>query len=263
MIAITVLIPTFNPNAQYLKEMLLSLNKQSIQNFEVLIVDESTSFDINFIRSIKYNFKIKIIKPKKKIGLASSLALGVNQIKTKYIARIDSDDLMHPNRLEKQFNFMENNSDIDVLGSAVQKIDSRGYKIGLRRFPLEDKEIKASLHLWNSIAHPALIIRRSFFEKYGNYSTDLHNEDYELWLRASKLGANFHNLKNPYLFYRIQEEIGISRRRYWKENFMLKIKYFNYQYFAMCILGLILVLFASLSPSFLLKPLSKLYNKFI
>lgn len=263
MVAITVLIPTFNPNVQYLKEMLLSLNKQSVQNFQVLIIDESTNFDISYIKSIKCNFKIKIIKLKKKIGLASSLAFGVDQIKTKYIARIDSDDVMHPNRLEKQFNFMENNTDVDVLGSAVQKIDSRGYKIGVRSFPPEDKKIKKSLHLWNSLAHPAVFIRRSFFEKYGNYSANQHNEDYELWLRAAKLGAIFHNLKNPYLFYRIQGEIGISRGRYWKENLRLKIKYFNYQYVGVCILGLILVLFASLLPSFLFKHFSRLYNKFI
>jgi len=263
MVAITVLIPTFNPNVQYLKEMLLSLDKQSMKNFQVLIIDESTTFDISSIKNIKYNFKVKIIKLRKKIGLAGSLAFGVDQIKTKYIARIDSDDLMHPDRLEQQFNFMENNIDIDVLGSAVQKIDSQGYKMGLRSFPLEDEAIKASLHLWNSLAHPAVIIRRNFFEKYGNYSANQHNEDYELWLRASKLGAVFHNLKDPYLFYRIQDEIGISRGRYWKENLRLKIKYFNYQYFIVCILGLFLVLFASLSPSFLFKPLSRLYNKFI
>jgi len=263
MIAITVLIPTFNPNIQYFKEMLLSLNKQSIQNFQVLVIDESTSFDVSLIKNFKYKFKIKIIKLNKRIGLAGSLAFGVDQIRTKYIARIDADDVMHPNRLEKQFNFMENNIDIDVLGSAVQKIDSRGKRIGLRSFSLDNKKIKASLHLWNSVAHPAVIIRRNFFEKYGNYSADQPNEDYELWLRASKLGAIFHNLKKPYTFYRIQDEIGISRGRYWKENLRLKIKYFSYHYFGASILGVILVFIALLSPFCLFKLLFRLYNKFI
>ena len=85
MPSITVLTPTFNPNLIYLKKMLASLKKQTFKDFDLLIVDESTSVDLNFIKNLKLGFKVKILKPRKKLGIGGSLAFGVLNVQSLWL----------------------------------------------------------------------------------------------------------------------------------------------------------------------------------
>jgi len=261
MPSITVLTPTYNPNLVYLKKMLLSLKKQTFKDFDLLIVDESTSVDLSFIKNLKLSFEVKILMPKRKLGIGGSLAFGANQIKSQFIARIDADDIASEHRLKKQYDFLMSHPDISLVGSSVFKIDSYGKITGSRNYPISHSDILSQLNIWNPLCHPSLMIRRAFFKRYGNYANLRNNEDYELWLRASLQGAKFHNLKEKLTYYRIQLEDGLSSHRNWVSVLNLKIKYFNFHYFFSSFIGILLTLLMIIVPSRLKRLIYNRYNK--
>jgi glycosyltransferase involved in cell wall biosynthesis len=261
MPSITVLTPTFNPNLIYLKKMLASLKKQTFKDFDLLIVDESTSVDLNFIKNLKLGFKVKILKPRKKLGIGGSLAFGTSQIKSQFVARIDADDIASDNRLKNQYDFLMGHPDISLVGSSVFKIDSFGKITGFRNYPISHCDILSQLNVWNPLCHPSLMIRTIFFKRYGNYANLRNNEDYELWLRASLQGAKFHNLKEKLTYYRIQSEDGLSSPRNWGSALNLKIKYFNFHYFFSSFIGILLTLLMIIVPSRLKRLIYNRYNK--
>ncbi len=261
MPSITVLTPTFNPNLIYLKKMLVSLSRQTFKDFDLLIVDESTSVDLGFIKKLKLGYKVKILKPRNRLGIGGSLAFGVNQIKSPFIARIDADDIAQEVRLKKQYDFLMTHPEISLVGSSVIKIDSNGKITGFRNYPLSHNDILAQLNIWNPLCHPTLMMRSAFFKRYGNYANLRNNEDYELWLRASLQGAKFHNLKEKLIYYRIQSEDGLSSPRNWASVLNLKIKYFNFRYFFSSFVGILLTLLIIVTPSSLKRFIYNRYNK--
>lgn len=261
MPSITVLIPTYNPNLVYLKKMLLSFKKQTFKDFDLLIVDESTSVDLSFIKNLKLGFEVKILMPKRKLGIGGSLAFGANQIKSQFIARIDADDIASEHRLKKQYDFLMSHPEVSLVGSSVFKIDSSGKITGFRNYPISHSDILSQLNIWNPLCHPSLMIRNTFFKRYGNYTNLRNNEDYELWLRTSLQGAKFHNLKEKLTYYRIQSEDGLSSSRNWVSVLNLKIKYFNFHYFFSSFIGILLTLLMIIVPSRLKRLIYNRYNK--
>lgn len=261
MPSITVLTPTFNPNLIYLKKMLASLKKQTFKDFDLLIIDESSSVDLDFIKNLKLGFKVKILKPRYRLGIGGSLAFAVSQIKSQFIARIDADDIANENRLKKQYDFLMSHPDISLVGSSIFKIDSLGKITGFRNYPTSHSDILSQLNVWNPLCHPSLMIRATFFKRYGNYANFRNNEDYELWLRASLQGAKFHNLREKLTYYRIQSEDGLSSPRNWVSVLNLKIKYFNFRYFFSSLIGILLTLLMIVMPAHLKRFIYNRYNK--
>ena len=107
-VIISVLLSVHN-GEKYLSKAITSVLKQNFVDFEFIIVDDaSTDNSAQIITDFKIQDKrIKIITNKQNLGLTKSLNLGLLSCVGKYIARIDADDLSEPDRLEKQFDFME------------------------------------------------------------------------------------------------------------------------------------------------------------
>ena len=121
-VLVTVLLPVYNnPNINLCIDSVL---KQSYKDFELLIIDNaSTDNTVEVIKSYD-DPRIKLVINEENIGPTGSLNKGVNLINTKYIARIDADDLMLENRLEKQVRFLENNPEYGIVGSWTRHIDT-------------------------------------------------------------------------------------------------------------------------------------------
>ena len=111
MIPISVVMPAYNTPVDILREAVESILNQSFSEYEFIIVDDdSTKTEtISYLNSLE-DTRIRIIRNEANVGATKSLNIGFKAAKGQYIARMDSDDISLPNRLEKQFVFMESHS---------------------------------------------------------------------------------------------------------------------------------------------------------
>ena len=144
--------------------------------------------------------------------LTFSLALGLHHARADLIARMDSDDMSHPDRLERQVDFMLSHPDVTVLGTAYDLIDSNGLCQNTVLLPTEDNEIRKALLLGNPLCHPSVMFRRAKVLAIGGYLGGIYAQDYDLWVRLAGEGNNrFANLRDVCLSYR-STGIGQARR---------------------------------------------------
>jgi glycosyltransferase involved in cell wall biosynthesis len=200
---VSVLMPVHG-YAPFLEETIKSVEKQSLVNFEFLIVLDRVDKDAEslLIERAKVNNRIKIISSKSP-GISSALNIGLNHCKGTYVARIDSDDLMEPQRLELQKLYLDSHGTIDCVGSQIIKIDTNGRAIGRSYLPELPAEISNMLPFRNCIAHPSVMFRKSSVTSIGGYLSEFNGcEDYDLWLRMDK-GNNLKNMEIALTSYRI------------------------------------------------------------
>ena len=200
---ITVLMPVYN-GATYLTVAIDSILNQTFSDFEFLIIDDgSTDQSIDQIMSYD-DPRIQLIKNKNNRGQSETLNKGLSLARGKYIARMDQDDISMPERLKKQLDFMENNSDVDVCGSWLQLM---GKYNGIIELETQSEEIKISLLTNQNLAHSAVMIRKSTLVKYDlNYNPTLTvGNDYDLWVRMLEY-CSFANLPEPLLKFRMHDD---------------------------------------------------------
>lgn len=208
----------------YLHDAIKSVLNQTYTNFEFIIInDGSTDQSLRIIESYsKHDKRIKIIN-QFNTGLAIALNNGIKESKGKYIARIDSDDICEKRRLEIQFNFLENNPEYVLVGSAVNYIDMNGAYLG-RSFPiLNNKQISKALYYYSPIAHPSVMMRRKELIEVGGYNEIINSqfEDHFLWYLLKDKGK-LKNLPIPLIKYRILPQ-SLSSNQNSKEYKELKL----------------------------------------
>ena len=204
---ITVGLPVYNAEL-FIKDTIQSILNQTYHNFKLLIVDDgSTDKSIDIINSFN-DKRIEVIIDNKNLGLPYRLNQIAQLTKTKYLARMDADDIMHPDRISRQLSVLENNHNIDVLGTNVLSIDENNIIQGIR-FKQLDNELIACKHF----VHPTIMAKTTWFLSNPYDLKALRVEDTELWQRTHKL-FNFKMIMQPLLFYR---EFGSS---YYKKYFL-------------------------------------------
>ena len=195
----------------YIKEAIDSALKQSFENFEFVIVDDGSTDGSSDIVKSYTDKRIKYFKNRH--NYIDSLNKACKTATGKYIARMDADDIMMPNRLQAQYDFMELYPEIDICGTWAQEFGSR---TNIIRLHTEHREIASSLLLYNTMAHPTVMLRKSTVCKDGN---DLYRhgydcaEDYKLWTELAIKGLRFANIPEVLLKYRVSESQVTSVRR--------------------------------------------------
>lgn len=129
-----------------------------------------------------------------------------------YIARMDADDIMMPQRLAKQYDFMEHNSEIDVVGGFIEEFgDGFGYK-KVVAYPLSHEAMFRFFARRVPLANVTTFFRRSFFEKAGLYpTTSPTNEDTLMWMEGFRNGCRFANI--PEVLVRVRISRAFFGRR--------------------------------------------------
>lgn len=219
---VTVLIPIYNENILFLKESLKSLISQTFKLWECILVFEgSNKENLFFLKDIcKIDNRFTLVESDSVLGLVKSLNLGLSLAKSKYIARFDSDDKMKPNRLLTQYNFLEKNPAITVVGSNIIKINNSGKSVGLRKYPESGESLLRYFSFRCGLAHPTVMYRLSDIKAVGMYNENLSKgEDLDLWLRLLRSGYKFFNIQIPLLEYRLN---NLRDQTHWRE--VLKIR---------------------------------------
>ncbi len=185
-IKVTVLMPVYNAE-KYLAEAIESILGQTFRDFEFLIInDGSTDGSLEIIKSYT-DSRIRLINNEENLKLIATLNKGIELAKGKYIARMDADDISLPQRLEKQYAYMEAHPEVGLLGSYIRTVGlENNYDV---HFKTTHDEIKFKLFFDTHFPHPAALIRKSVltdnnlvFEK--EY---IHAEDYALWNKMAEV----------------------------------------------------------------------------
>jgi glycosyltransferase involved in cell wall biosynthesis len=183
---ISVIMSVYN-GAKYLKEAVHSILQQTHQNLEFVIVDDGSTDDTWSVLTSLKDPRIVLEKNANNVGLAASLNKAVRVAKGRYVARMDSDDISLPHRLEKQFAFLEDHPECGAVGSSFYEIDENGKIVGITRVPTESSEIRALLREQNCIGHGTVMMRKDVLLTCGGYDERFkYAQDYDLWLRMSE-----------------------------------------------------------------------------
>ena len=181
---ISVIMPVFN-SEEFVKEAIDSILCQTFTDFELLALDDgSTDLSAEIIKSFE-DPRIKyILCPH---DFISTLNYGLALAQGKYIARMDSDDLMVADRLRIQFEFMEKHLEIAACGGYMETF---GRYTQIIRVLTDHDDIILNMLLGNTMANPTGFIRKSILVDYNishEYSY-LFAEDYKLWSEIAKVG---------------------------------------------------------------------------
>lgn len=236
---VSVVVPSFNEPAPVIRQSLASVAAQTFDDFECLVVDDSTDAQAAATcRALcEQDVRFRYLRPEQRLGLAGSLNLGIAQARGELIARFDSDDLCLPDRLAQQVAFMAANPEVDVLGGGLEIIDEGGRTLAFRSYPPTHDEIERRIHFTTTIAHPTVIMRRRVIDAAGGYDPAFRfAEDLDLWLRLLNRGARFANLPEVLVRYRQQN----TRRspRHWRFNLRARTRNFGLRRLPQRLLGL-------------------------
>ncbi len=205
---ISVLMPVFN-GSPYLGEAIRSILGQSFGDFEFLIINDGSTDDSAAIIRGFADPRIRFIDNPVNAGLVKTLNAGLEEARGEYIARMDQDDISMPERLAVQFDYLETNRDVFLLGSPAWIIDEEGRVIKKSRiFP--GREVSSVLPVQNCLVHPSIMFRANPKKLYRERM--LFCEDYDLYLRLLSEGMTLKNLDRPLLRYRISSH-SISRTK--------------------------------------------------
>lgn len=187
---------------------------QTYKHFELLVVANGSEPDALFYslsRRYQEESRIRVLRTLIR-DLNFSLDLGIHVARGDYLARMDSDDIMAPDRIEVQLNFMSTHPDVAVVGSFYELID---LDVNVRervQLPISDEQIRKRLFYRNSICHPAVMFRTDLIRRAGGYRGGKNSEDYDLWARLClDPSVKFHNIPQYLLKYNCDPS-GAARR---------------------------------------------------
>lgn len=214
---VTIAIPIYNAGS-YLADAIQSVVNQTFVHWKLLLLcdgctDNSYSIAKKFADA---DNRIEVIDEDVNKGLIYRLNQSVRMTTTKYYARMDADDVMSITRLEEEFNFLEANPEVDVVGSSIMSIDNNNNIIGSAY----------SCGIVSSFIHPTVMGKSEWFKANPYADWALRAEDYELWLRVARI-SQFQAIGKPLLFYR---EFGVPTfRKYFLSQLTLLKIFRNYR----------------------------------
>lgn len=189
--AISVVMSVHN-GVKYLLQAIESILNQTLYDFEFIIVDDGSTDGASQILETyaKTDSRIVLVGQANQ-GLTKSLNKALYLARGDFIARMDSDDVAHPHRLETQLAFLNSHPDIVCVGSEVELISENGIRLGPRNQPREHDEIRRLLLLGDggAMTHPAIMFRREQAIKIAGYDEQfLTAQDLDFFLRISEVG---------------------------------------------------------------------------
>jgi teichuronic acid biosynthesis glycosyltransferase TuaG len=181
---VSIIMPYYKKRIFFLLSLESVLN-QTFQNFEIIIIyDDSDLFDLDYIlEKQKIDKRITVIKNNKNIGAGFSRNKGISISNGKYIAFLDCDDCWHPEKLEKQLNFMKDNK-ISFSFTSYDVINSKGEIIKNKKAP--KKIMFKNLLIDCNIGLSTVILEKRLINDSCQFPNLKTKEDFVLWLKISK-----------------------------------------------------------------------------
>lgn len=191
-----------NDQLEYLKDAMESLYNQTYKNFDIYIQCDGVLPTIleEYLDKEYEKDKIALLNKRE---INKGLAYSLNELLQKvlecdyeYIVRMDADDISLPERIKKQFTFMEKNKDIDICGTYIEEFGDGVEYSKIVTYPLDHDGMFRFFMKRVPVAHVSVMFRNSFFQKAGLYPVEDHitNEDTLMWMKGFVNSCRFANL---------------------------------------------------------------------
>jgi len=226
---ISVVMSVYNESLSWLRESVESILGQTHEDFKFLIVKDNP--DRNDIGDLldqyaKNDDRIRIIANEENLGLTKSLNKAIQTAHGKYVARMDADDIALSERLALQYEFLEKNEDIFLVGGSVEIIDENGKA---RHSAIKNTEheriVEDMFHGRLAMYHPTIMFRNEGLIYRENFETA---QDYDFYLTLLSANKRFGNLKDIILRYRVSNRsisMGKKRKQVLSGKLALKFYY--------------------------------------
>lgn len=198
---VSILMPVYN-TALYLREAMDSMLSQTFTDFELIVLNDCSSDNAEEILDTYDDPRIVRYKGEKNEGLSNVLNVGIDMARGKYIARMDSDDVSLPNRLQVQMDYLEAHPEIDLVSVGMQLFGAKE-EVWIRE--KDPEKVKITALFYSPVLHASSVWRKDSFERHGlRFLQEMvPAEDYDLWTRALVKDLKLVNLSDVLYKYRL------------------------------------------------------------
>ena len=209
--AVTIGIPFYNAETTLL-DAVRAVFSQTHENWELILLDDgSTDGSLKLARSIR-DPRVRVYSDGKNLRLAARLNQMTKLAKHEFIARMDADDLMAPERIEKLLSILHLHEEYDLVSCATYSIDASSSLKGFRGNEEFSYTFDGILRKSQRFLHAGLIARKSWYQR-NRYDESLPvGQDTDLWLRAAKIG-DFRAASVAEPLYMYREEGNVTQKK--------------------------------------------------
>ena len=188
---ISVIMSAYN-SEKYIVESIESILRQTLNDFEFIIIEDASTDSTRSIieKYAKQDGRIKTIYNKKNIGYLGfirNLNKGLKIAKGKYIARMDADDISMPKRFETEYNFLEKNKDIFLIGCGAIIINKNGEELSEFNPICDENKLSKIIQEGGKIYHPTIMFRNTKLFFYREKA--MYCEDFDFFLNLVTNGS--------------------------------------------------------------------------
>ena len=204
---ISLIMSVYN-GEDYLSEAIESVLNQTFTDFELIVINDcSTDKTYEILkRFAELDKRVKVHTNEVNLRLPSSLNKAISYAQGKYIARMDADDICLPERLEKQYKFMENNPSVALSSCRFMTLKNGLVSSGGCGGKSDNESIKALLLVTNPILHPGIIAKTDAIRSLGYDKNFTCTEDMELWTRFVMAGYDIEIMPEYLMIYRLHDK---------------------------------------------------------
>ena len=203
---VSIVMPYKN-SATTLVECIDSIVAQEMVQFELIAVNDGSTDDSLEILSSVHDDRFRLVENSGS-GIVDALNFGISIANSQWIARMDADDIMSPDRLQKQWQYLQHNQHVKCVGSKVQLFPEENIASGMRNYvewqncQLTHHQIITGLLQESTLTHPSVIIKKDILQRVGGYRYGAFPEDYDLWLRLANENIKFGKVNSTLLYWR-------------------------------------------------------------
>lgn len=195
---VSILFPVYN-TAAFLKEAVDSMMSQTFKDFELIVLDDCSPDNAEEILDEYDDSRIVRYRGTQNVGLGNVLNVGLSMAKGEYIARMDSDDISLPNRLQFQVDYLDSHPEYDLVSVGMREFGTREKD---HYYDNETEQIKFNALFYSPVLHASSMWRKRSFEGLLYDQSFVPSEDYDLWTRALVKGVRMRNLPDVLYLYR-------------------------------------------------------------
>lgn len=205
--AVSVILPCYNASST-LEACLNSLRAQEFEDYEVVLFDDGSTDDSTNIARMYSEQDVRVrVFSHDHVGIVETLRAACRVAKGPLFARMDSDDIAHPQRLSRQVDYMKAHPEVALCGTQVE-IFGEGLGTGIRRYEswinslITAEDMTRDLFVECPIPHPTFMIARGAYEDVGGYGGSEWAEDYDFVMRLHCAGYGLGKVAEPLLRWR-------------------------------------------------------------
>lgn len=218
--SISVLMSVYkSEKPSYLDRALKSVwDDQTLKPNEIILVEDGVlGEDLGEVIACwkeRLSDRLVLLRNETNLGLTKSLNKGIKYVRSEYIARMDSDDISDPLRFERQFSYLQEHPEIDVLGGALQEFNDENPSLNVRHYPLTPEESRRYIVKASPLAHPTVMMRRRIFDDGIAYNEQYRtSQDIALWFNLLSKGYNIANIPEVTIYFRRDDAVFKRRNR--------------------------------------------------